>query len=123
MQELEQQVSEIKEQYQKEAFNYEAERLVQRYNIPASEVEAVFARIGQLGLDVVANPKLLEVAYKALNYEVALEKGRQTQLQETKKRREGTASPSLGTKGNTVDTSETDADAEIEAFLKEKLGR
>jgi hypothetical protein len=123
MQELEQQVSQIKEQYQKEAFNYEAERLVQRYNIPASEVENVFAKIGELGLDVVANPKLLDVAYKALNYEVALEKGRQTQLQETKKRREGTASPSLGTKGNTVDTSDTDADAEIEAFLKEKLGK
>lgn len=123
MQSLEQEVQTIKQRYQQETFNYEAERLVQKYNIPANQIENVFAQIGQLGLDVVANPKLLEVAYKALNYDVALQKGRQAVLEETKKRRETTASPSLGTKGGTVDTSASDMDAEIDSFLKEKLGR
>jgi hypothetical protein len=123
MQQLEQEVSTIKERYAQEAFNYEAERLVQKYNIPQGQVQDVFAKIGALGLDVLSNPKLLDVAYKALNYDVALEKGRQAQLQETKKRRETTASPTLGTKGTNVDTSGADMDSEIDAFLKEKLGR
>lgn len=123
MQTLEQEVQTIKQRYQQETFNYEAERLVQKYNIPANQIESVFAQIGQLGMDVVANPKLLEVAYKALNYDVALQKGRQAQLEETKKRRETTASPSLGNKGSTVDTSAADMDAEIDSFLKEKLGK
>ena len=122
MQTLEQEVSTIKQRYAQETFNYEAERLVQKYNIPANQIEEVFAKIGGLGLDVLNNPKLLEVAYKALNYEVALQKGRQAQLEETKKRRETSASPSLGTKGTNVDTSETDMDSEIDSFLKEKLG-
>ena len=122
MQTLEQEVSTIKQRYAQETFNYEAERLVQKYNIPSNQIEEVFAKIGGLGLDVLNNPKLLEVAYKALNYEVALQKGRQAQLEETKKRRETSASPSLGTKGTNVDTSETDMDGEIDAFLKEKLG-
>jgi hypothetical protein len=123
MQELETEVATIKQKYQTEAFNFEAERLVQRYNIPANEVTKIFEQIGALGLDVLANPKLLEVAYKALNYESALERGRQTQLQETVKRRQTTASPSLGTKGTNVDTSETDMDSEIDAFLKQKIGK
>lgn len=122
MQQLEQQVASIQTKYQQETFNFEAERLVQKYNIPANEINNVFAKIGQLGIDVLANPKLLEVAYKALNYDVAVQKGRQAQLQETKKRRETAASPSLGTKGTNVDTSATDMDTEIDAFLKEKIG-
>jgi hypothetical protein len=123
MQQLEQEVQTIKQRYSQETFNYEAERLVQKYNIPANQVDGLFQQIGALGIDVLNNPKLLEVAYKALNYDVALQKGRQAQLEETKKRRETTASPSLGTKGTNVDTSSTDMDAEIDAFLKEKLGK
>lgn len=123
MQQLEQEVGTIKENYAREAFNYEAERLVKKYDIPQNQVIDVFAKIGALGIDVLSNPKLLDVAYKALNYEVALEKGRQKMLQETKKRRETTASPTLGTKGTNVDTSSADMDAEIDAFLKEKIGR
>lgn len=123
MQQLQQEVNTIKQKAQQDAFNYEAERLVQKYNIPSTQVNDVFAKIGQLGIDVLANPKLLEVAYKALNYDVALQQGRQAQLQETKKRRETTASPTLGTKGTNVDTSQADVDAEIDAFLKEKFGK
>jgi hypothetical protein len=123
MQQLETEVQTIKQKYAQEAFNFEAERLVQKYSIPANQVQDVFSRIGALGLDVLSNPKLLEIAYKALNYDVALQKGRQAQLEETKKRRETTASPSLGTKGTNVDTSETDMDSEIDSFLKEKLGK
>ena len=123
MQQLEQEVQTIKQRYSQETFNYEADRLVQKYNIPANQIESLFQQIGGLGIDVLSNPKLLEVAYKALNYDVALQKGRQAQLEETKKRRETTASPSLGTKGTNVDTSSADMDAEIDAFLKEKIGR
>jgi hypothetical protein len=123
MQQLEQEVQTIKQRYSQETFNYEADRLVQKYNIPANQVDGLFQQIGALGIDVLSNPKLLEVAYKALNYDVALQKGRQAQLEETKKRRETTASPSLGTKGTNVDSSDADIDAEIDAFLKEKIGR
>jgi hypothetical protein len=123
MQQLEQEVQTIKQRYSQETFNYEADRLVQKYKIPANQVDGLFQQIGALGMDVISNPKLLEVAYKALNYDVALQKGRQAQLEETKKRRETTASPSLGTKGTNVDTSSTDMDNEIDAFLKEKLGK
>jgi len=123
MQQLEQEVQTIKQRYSQETFNYEADRLVQKYNIPANQINGLFQQIGALGIDVISNPKLLEVAYKALNYDVALQKGRQAQLEETKKRRETTASPSLGTKGTNVDTSSTDMDNEIDAFLKEKLGK
>ena len=123
MQTLEQEVQTIKQRYEKETFNYEAERLVQKYKIPANQVEEVFGKIGQLGMNVISNPKLLEVAYKALNYDMALQKGRQAQLEETKKRRETTASPSLGNKGGNVDTSAADMDADIDSFLKEKLGK
>jgi hypothetical protein len=123
MQTLEQEVQTIKQRYQQETFNYEAEKLVQKYNIPSTQVEEVFAQIGRLGMDVISNPKLLDVAYKALNYDIALQKGRQAQLAETKKRRETTASPSLGNTGGNVDTSAADMDAEIDAFLKEKIGK
>jgi hypothetical protein len=123
LQQLEQQVQTISQKSQQETFNFEAERLVQKYNIPANQVNEVFGKIGALGIDVLANPKLLEVAYKALNYEVAMQKGRQSQLEETKKRRETTASPSLGNKGPNVDSSSSDEDADIDAFLKEKLGK
>jgi hypothetical protein len=123
MQQLEQEVQTIKQRYSQETFNYEADRLVQKYNIPVNQVDGLFQQIGALGIDVLSNPKLLEVAYKALNYDVALQKGRQAQLEETKKRRETTASPSLGTKGTNVDTSSADMDAEIDAFLKEKIGK
>jgi hypothetical protein len=123
MQTLEQEVNTMKQRYQQETFNYEAEKLVQKYNIPATQIETIFQQIGTLGMDVLNNPKLLEVAYKALNYDVALQKGRQAQLEDTKKRRETTASPSLGNKGGNVDTSVADMDAEIDAFLKEKIGK
>jgi hypothetical protein len=123
MQTLEQEVQTMKQRYQQETFNYEAEKLVQKYNIPANQIETIFQQIGQLNMDVLSTPKLLEVAYKALNYDVALQKGRQAQLEETKKRRETTASPSLGNKGGNVDTSIADMDSEIDAFLKEKLGK
>jgi hypothetical protein len=123
LQQLEQQVQTISQKSQQETFNFEAERLVQKYNIPANQINEVFGKIGALGIDVLANPKLLEVAYKALNYEVAMQKGRQSQLEETKKRRETTASPSLGNKGPNVDSSSSDEDADIDAFLKEKLGK
>ena len=79
-------------------------------------------QISAMGVDLLANPKMLEPLYKSINYDTALQKGRQAQLEETKKRRESAASPTLGTRGTNVDTSETDMDGEIDAFLKEKLG-
>jgi hypothetical protein len=122
LQTLENEVSTIREQYQKEAFNFEAERLVRKFNLTEQEVENVILQISGMGVDLLANPKMLEPLYKSINYDTALEKGRQAQLAETKKRRESTASPTLGTKGTNVDTSDTDMDSEIDAFLKEKIG-
>jgi len=122
LQTLESEVSTIREQYQKEAFNFEAERLVRKFNLTEKEVEDVILQISAMGVDLLSNPKMLEPLYKSINYDAALQKGRQAQLAETKKRRESTASPTLGTKGTNVDTSDTDMDNEIDAFLKEKIG-
>lgn len=122
LQALENEVSTIREQYQREAFNYEADRLVRKYNLTEKEVEVAIMQISALGVDVLSNPKLLEPLYKSINYDTAVEKGRQAQLAETKKRRESAASPTLGTRGTNVDTSDADMDAEIDAFLKEKIG-
>lgn len=122
LQTLESEVSTIREQYQREAFNFEAERLVRKFNLTEKEVEGVILQISGMGIDLLSNPKMLEPLYKSINYDTALEKGRQAQLAETKKRRESAASPTLGTKGTNVDTSETDMDGEIDAFLQEKLG-
>jgi subtilisin family serine protease len=123
IQALESEVATIRDQYQREAFNYEADRLVTKYGLNEKQAEDLFLQIGAMGVDVIKNPKLLEPLYKAINYDTALQKGRQAQLEETKKRRETTASPSLGTKGTNVDSSDADIDAEIDAFLKEKIGR
>jgi hypothetical protein len=121
MQELEQQVQELQNKYKMEAFNSEAERLVKKYNLTDNEAREVFQKIGGLGIDVLGNPKLLEIAYKALDYERAVEKGRQDQLNQSKKRRATSASPTLGTSGSNVDTTLADIDKEIDAFLKDRL--
>jgi hypothetical protein len=123
LQTLENEVTTIREQYQREAFNYEADRLVRKYGISEKEFQTAILQISGLGVDVLSNPKLLEPLFKSINYDAAIEKGRQVQLAETKKRRESAASPTLGTRGNNVDSSDTDMDAEIDAFLKEKIGR
>lgn len=117
-QELERTVNEVKEQYTREKFNSEAERLVSKYKLSPKEATEVFAKIGALGIDVLNKPELLETAFKAVDYDRALVKGRQEQLAAAKKRRESAPSPSLGTQGRNVNTSANDMDAEIDDDLK-----
>lgn len=121
-QELELEVARIKEERQRQAFNYEADRLVRKYNLKEDEAVEVFKQMGSLGLDLLSNPHLLDFAYKATNFEKAQEKTKQAALEELKKAR-SSPSPTLGTKGGNVNlNSEADEDAEIAAYLKEKLG-
>jgi hypothetical protein len=77
----------------------------------------LFSEAQKLKIDILSNPDLLEFAYKAVNYEKALEMGKQKQLEISKKRRStSVGKPSSGTN---VDLSGVDEDKEIENYLKD----
>ncbi len=117
MQELENKVAQIEAEKNREVFNLKAGQLADKYNLSDKEMMNLFSEAQSLRIDILANPNLLEFAYKAVNYENALEMGRQEQLQISKKRR----STSVGkpASGGNVDLSDFDEDKEIENYLKE----
>lgn len=117
MQELEKKVAEIEAEKNREVFNLKAGQLADKYKLSDKEMMNLFSEAQKLRIDVLANPDLLEFAYKAVNYEKALEMGRQKQLEISKKRR----STSVGkpASGTNVDTSDIDEEKEIENYLKE----
>jgi hypothetical protein len=117
MQELENKVAEIEAEKNREVFNLKAGQLANKYNLNDKEMMNLFSEAQKLNIDILTNPDLLEFAYKAANYEKALEMGRQEQLKISKKRR----STSVGkpTSGSNVDLSDYDEDKEIENYLKE----
>jgi hypothetical protein len=77
-----------------------------------------FAKINNI--DIIGNPNLLEFAYRSLNYEKAVELGRQKQLETTKQRR----SKSVGQTGTQKSAPPVDEmsnmEAEIDAYLREQ---
>lgn len=117
MQELENKVAEIEAEKNREVFNLKAAQLAEKYKISDKEMMNLFSEAQTLRIDVLSNPNLLEFAYKAVNYEKALELGKQKQLEISKKRREtSVGKPASGTN---VDTSDVDEEKEIDNYLKE----
>ena len=117
-QELEQKVAELELQNRKEVFNIRTQALVDKYNLSESDVDDMFAQANTMGIDITTNPDLLEFVYKATNYDSALERGRQQQLANSKKRSK-TAAGRTGTRGRPTEESDN-WDNEIESILREQ---
>lgn len=117
MQELEAKVQQIEEDKHREVFNVRAEAFQRRYDLTEDALMEVFTEAGKLGLDITKNPTLLEVVYRSINFDKAIETGRQKQL-ETSKRRSKTSVGKTGTQGADVNTTEADWEKEIDEVLK-----
>ena len=117
-QELEQKVAELELQNRKEIFNIRTQAIVDKYELSEDDVDAMFAQANDMGIDVTTNPDLLEFVYKATNYDSALERGRQQQLKNSKKRSK-TAAGRTGTRGRPTEDSDN-WDNEIESILREQ---
>lgn len=118
MQELQKEVEEIKLNRKKETFNYEAQKVSDKYNLSEKEMVDIFDYAQQTGVDILNNPALIEFAYRAKNYDNALEQGRQKQLETTKKRREKSVG-TTGTQKSAPPVDEVSAmEAEIDAYLR-----
>ena len=120
MQELQKEVEEIKLNRRKEVFNYEAQKISDKYQLTEPEMVELFDYAQSNGIAILENPTLLEFAYRAKNYDNALEQGRQKQLETSKQRR----SKSVGQTGTQKSAPPVDEraqmEAEIDAYLKEQ---
>lgn len=119
MQELEDKVSRIEEEKRREVFNVRAEAFANKYNLDENQLVEIFTEANRIGVDVTANPALLDVVYRSMTYDRAVEEGRQKQLETTKKRKQ-TSVGKTGTTGAQVNTTEADWDKEIDSVLKEQ---
>jgi hypothetical protein len=119
MQEMERRIAEVEEAKNREVFNIKAGTMATRYGLDDFQMTALFKEAARMGLDIINNPDLLEFAYKAVNYENAIDQGRQQYLETTKKRR-ATSTGSTGTKGREpVSTDDEKWDKEIDSLLKD----
>jgi len=120
MQELQKEVEEIKLNRRKEVFNYEAQKVSDKFNLSEKQMVELFDYAQSNNIDILDNPALLEFAYRAKNYDNALEQGRQQQLETSKKRR----AKSVGQTGTQKSAPPVDEmaqmEAEIDAYLKEQ---
>jgi len=119
MQEMEERLKEVEAAKQREVFNIKAEALAVKHNLNNKQMMQLFEESARLGLDITAKPELLEVAYRAVNYDNAVNEGRQKQLETTKKRSK-TSTGSTGTKGREpIVTDEDQWSNEIDSLLKD----
>jgi hypothetical protein len=120
MQELQKEVEEIKLNRRKEVFNYEAQKVSDKYNLSEKEMVEIFDYAQSNSIDILNTPSLIEFAYRAKNYDNAIEQGRQKQLETTKQRR----AKSVGQTGTQKAAPPVDEyaamEAEIDAYLKEQ---
>jgi hypothetical protein len=120
MNDLQKEVEEIKLNRRKEVFNYEAQKVSDKYNLSEKEMVEIFDYAQSSGIAILDNPALIEFAYRAKNYDNALEQGRQQQLQTSKKRRAKSVGQT-GTQKSTPTVNPMEAyEKEIDAYLKEK---
>ncbi len=116
---MEQRLQQVEDQRNREIFNIKAEALATKYNLNQNQMIDLFKESANLGIDIVRNPNLLEFAYRAANYDNAVNEGRQKQLETTRKR-SSTSTGKTGTRGSEVNISDEEAwDKEIEAYLKD----
>ena len=120
MQELQKEVEEIKLNRRKETFNYEAQKISDKYQLTEPEMVELFDYAQSNGIAILDNPTLLEFAYRAKNYDNALEQGRQKQL-ETSKQRRAKSVGQTGTQKSAPPADEMSTmEAEIDAYLREQ---
>ena len=119
MRDMERQLQEVEEEKNREVFNIKAEALSNKYNLNEGQMIRLFEEAATMGIDVLKNPNLLEFAYRAVNYEKAIDEGRQKQLETTKKRSK-TSTGTTGTRGREpVVTDDEQWDKEIDELLKD----
>lgn len=119
IQDMEKRLQEIEEQKNREIFNIKAEALASKYKLNETQMSKLFQESANLGIDILRNPNLLEFAYRAVNYDNAVNEGRQKQL-ETSKKRSQTSTGKTGTRGSEVAISDEEAwDKEIDSLLKD----
>lgn len=118
MQEMKNKLASIEERSQREMFNLKADNFAKQNNLKQDEMMEVFTKAQEYGLNVLDNPDLLDVVYRSMNYDNAIQKGRQAQLEESKRRSK--SSTGRAQTGGAPELSE-DAkhDAEIKEILKE----
>ena len=120
MNDLQKEVEEIKLSRRKEVFNYEAQKVSDKFNLSEKQMVELFDYASANKIDILNNPALLEFAYRAKNYDNALEQGRQQQLETSKKRRAKSVGQT-GTQKTAPAFDERQAmEAEIDAYLKEQ---
>ena len=120
MQDLQKEVEEIKLNRRKEIFNYEAQKVSDKFNLSEKQMVELFDYASANKIDILNNPSLLEFAYRAKNYDNALEQGRQQQLETSKKRRAKSVGQTGTQKSAPPSNPMEDMEAEIDAYLKEK---
>lgn len=118
MRALEEKVSTLEASGREERFNLYADKFIADKKMTQDEFRTLAVESTKMGFDLLNNPQLIDVAWKAVNYDKALEQGRQAQLAETKRRRE-TSTGNTGTTGSRVDEA-VNYDKEIDNFLKEQ---
>lgn len=118
MQEMENKIKEIEEAKNKEVFNLKANQIAEKYKLNDDQMMNLFSEASKMGVNILQNPDLIEFVYRAVNYDEAVEKGRQKQLETTRKR-SSTSTGKTGTSGKNVDLTDEDIDKEIEDYLKE----
>jgi hypothetical protein len=120
MQELQKEVEEIKINRRKEVFNYEAQKISDKYQLTEAQMVELFDYSQTNKIDILGNPTLLDFAYRAKNYDSALEQGRQKQLETSKKRRERSVGQ-IGTQKSAPPADEMQQmEVEIDAYLREQ---
>lgn len=119
MQEMENRMFEIEEEKKRQSFNIYANEIANSYELSDDQMMELFDYARQINVDIIENPALLDFVYRAVNYENAIEKGRQKQL-ETSKKRKSTSTGKTGTSGLQAQYTEEDMQKEIEGFLKEQ---
>lgn len=118
MQEMESKIKEIEEAKNKEVFNLKANQIAEKYKLNDNQMMNLFSEASKMGVNILQNPDLIEFVYRAVNYDKAVETGRQKQLETTRKR-SSTSTGKTGTSGKNVDLTDEDIDKEIDAYLKE----
>jgi len=119
IQEMERRLEEVESSKNREVFNIKAETLAAKYKLNETDMTNLFREASNLGIDILRNPNLLEFAYRAINYDNAINEGRQRQL-ETSKKRSQTSTGKTGTQGSEVSVSQEEGwDKEIDALLKD----
>jgi len=119
MQEMEERLAEVELSKNREVFNIKAEALAAKYKLNEDQMRKIFQEAANLGLDLTRNPEMLEFAYRAVNYDNAVNEGRQKQLETTKKRSK-TSTGKTGTRGaEPIQTDDEVWDKEIDQLLKD----